>query len=96
MNKIHAAVQDSEGLLDLLEIIVASYHDADSRPEESLVLYRQCLQLSKNYQVHLAKRFLVVEGGARNKPGDGQPRATQARGESRLKLAAKLELREDL
>ncbi len=93
MNKIHAAVQDSEGLLDLLEVIVATYHDADSRPEQSLGLYRQCLQLSKNYQVHLAKPFLVVEGGARYKRGDRKTRTTQARGPSRLKLAPKLELR---
>ncbi len=95
MNKTHAAVQDSEGLLDLLEIIVATYHDADSRPEQSLGLYRQCLQLSKNYQVRLAKRFLVVEGGVRFKRNDTQLRANQARAPSRLKLAAKLDLGEE-
>ena len=95
MNKTHAAVQDSEGLIDLLEDIVANYRDADSRPAESLGLYRQCLQLSKNYQVRLAKRFLVVEGGARYKRSAAQPRSTQARGQARLKLAPKLELRKE-
>jgi hypothetical protein len=95
MTKTHAAVQDSEGLLDLLEDIVASYHDADSRPVESLGLYRQCLQLSKDYQVHLAKPFLVVEGGARYTRSAAQSRTTQARGPSRLKLAPKLDLPEE-
>lgn len=90
MNKIHAAVQDSEGLLDLLEGIVSTYHDADSRPEQSLVLYRQCLQLSKNYRVRLAKRFLVVEGGVLDKRDK-----TQARAQTHLTLATKLELGED-
>lgn len=95
MNKTHAAAQDSEGLIDLLEDIVASYRDADSRPEESLGLYRQCLQLSKNYQVHLAKRFLVVEGGARYKRSDRQPRSTRTPGQPRLRLAPKLERRKE-
>ena len=90
MNKTHAAVQDSEGLIDLLEIIVANYHDADSRPEQSLGLCRQCLQLSKQYQVRLAKRFLVVQGGARSERGDRQSSAPQSRLQAHLKLAPKL------
>jgi len=96
VKKMPASVQDSEGLLGLLESIVATYHDADSRPAESLVLYRQCLQLRKNYQVHLTKRFLVVEGGARYKRTAARPRATQGRAQARLKLAPKLELTEEL
>jgi len=67
MKKINAALRDSEGLLDLLEHILASYQDSDSRPEASLSLYRRCLQLSRNHRVRLAKRFVVVEGGARRK-----------------------------
>ncbi|MSP39286.1 MAG: hypothetical protein EXR70_12415 [Deltaproteobacteria bacterium] len=90
MNKVQVAERDSEGLLDLLEGIVATYRDSDSRPVESLVLYRQCLQLGKNYRVHLAKRFLVVEGGVQDKRDK-----TQARAQTHLTLATKLELGED-
>lgn len=67
MKKFNAALRDSERLLDLLENILASYQDGDSRPEASLSLYRRCLQLSRNHRVRLAKRFVVVEGGARHK-----------------------------
>lgn len=56
--------EDPEALIDLLEDIVATYQDNDSRPADALSLYRQRVQLGSNYRVKLAKRFVVVDGGA--------------------------------
>ena len=67
MNKSHTAVSDSIGLIDLLETIVASYQDGNSRPDFSLSLYRRWAQLARKYRVRLVKGFVVVEGGARSK-----------------------------
>jgi hypothetical protein len=55
--------EDPEALLDLLEDIVASYQDHDSRPADALNLYRQRLRLGASYRVKLAKRFVVIDGG---------------------------------
>lgn len=55
---------DPEALIVLLEDIVATYQDNDSRPAEALDLYRQRLRLGSNYRVKLAKGFVVVDGGA--------------------------------
>ncbi len=56
--------EDPEALIDLLEDIVATYQDNDSRPADALSLYRQRVQLGSSYRVKLAKRFVVVDGGA--------------------------------
>jgi hypothetical protein len=58
--------QDPEALLDLLEDIVASYQDHDSRPADALSLYRQRIQLGASYRVKLAKPFVVIDGGGAN------------------------------
>ena len=60
--------EDPETLLDLLEDIVATYQDNDSRPADALSLYRQRVRLGASYRVKLAKRFVVVDGGANHKP----------------------------
>jgi len=59
----HPPCDDPEALLDLLEDIVASYQDNDSRPVDALMLYRQRVQLGASYCGKLAKRFVVIEGG---------------------------------
>jgi hypothetical protein len=69
MNKSHSAVTDPIGLIDLLETIVASYQDGNSRPDFSLSLYRRWAQLARKYRVRLVKGFVVVEGGNRRRPG---------------------------
>ena len=77
MNQLIPSVQDADRLMDLLERILNSYKDYDSRPEVSLSLYRQCLRLGMKYRVRLAKRFVVIEGGASHKravPPSGAPR----------------------
>jgi hypothetical protein len=58
--------EDPEALLDLLEDIVATYQDNDSRPADALSLYRQRVRLGASYRVKLAKRFVVVDGGGAN------------------------------
>ena len=58
--------EDPEALLDLLEDIVASYQDHDSRPADALNLYRQRVRLGVSYRVKLAKRFVVIDGGGAN------------------------------
>jgi hypothetical protein len=63
MNQTIPAVKDADRLVDLLENILKSYKDGDSRPEVSLSLYRQCLRLGMKYRVRLAKHFVVIEGG---------------------------------
>ena len=60
----HPPCDDPEALLDLLEDIVASYQDNDSRPVDALMLYRQRVQLGASYCGKLARRFVVIEGGA--------------------------------
>lgn len=55
--------EDPEALIDLLEGIVATYQDNDSRPADALSLYRHRVQLASSYRVKLAKRFVVVDGG---------------------------------
>ena len=59
----HPPCDDPEALLDLLEDIVASYQDNDSRPVDALMLYRQRVQLGASYCGKLAKRFVVIDGG---------------------------------
>ena len=58
--------EDPEALLDLLEDIVASYQDHDSRPAEALNLYRQRVRLGASHRVKLAKRLVVIDGGRAN------------------------------
>lgn len=79
--------EDPEALLDLLEDIVASYQDNDSRPVDALSLYRQRVQLGSNYRVKLAKRFVVIEGGGTNhKP----VKSTALSSPPRLRLVPKI------
>ena len=96
MNQINTAVQDADRLVDLLENILKSYKDSDSRPEVSLTLYRQCLRLGMNYKVRLAKRFVVIEGGASRKRGSGQLGAPHWHAKPRLRLAPKSTVFDDL
>ena len=67
MKPIYSAAYNAEALVDLLENILGSYHDSDSRPVNSLMLYRLWLQLSTNYRVRFAKGLVVIEGGAKFK-----------------------------
>ena len=62
----HPPCDDPEALLDLLEDIVASYQDNDSRPVDALMIYRQRVHLGAGYCGKLAKRFVVIEGGGAN------------------------------
>ena len=89
MNKLIPSVQDADRLVDLLESILKSYKDSDSRPEVSLSLYRQCLRLGMKYRVRLAKRFVVIEGGAARKRGVLQLSAPRWHARPCLKLASK-------
>jgi len=89
MNQIIPAVQDADRLVDLLESILKSYKDSDSRPEISLTLYRQCLRLGMNYKVRLAKRFVVIEGGAARRRGSGQLGSPHWHSKPRLRIAPK-------
>ena len=57
-----------KSLIDLLEDIVASYRDNDSRPADALSRYRQRVQRSAGRPTDLARRFVVIEGGARHRP----------------------------
>ena len=72
---------DAEALIDLLEDIVASYQDNDSRPAIALSLYRQRVHLEASARIKPAKRFVIIKGGARRRPAHqctrlrlGQPR----------------------
>lgn len=85
--------EDPEALIDLLEDIVASYQDNDSRPDDALSLYRQRVQLGASYRVKLAKGFVVVEGGASHRPGHLSAKLKIELDQPRLKLVAKTALR---
>jgi hypothetical protein len=89
MNQIIPAVKDADRLVDLLENILQSYKDSDSRPEVSLSLYRQCLRLGMKYKVRLAKRFVVIEGGAARRRAPVPLRSQLWHPKPRLRLAAK-------
>ena len=79
--------EDPEALLDLLEDIVASYQDHDSRPADALNLYRQRVRLGASYRVKLAKRFVVIEGGG----ADHKPvKSTALSSPPRLRLVPKI------
>lgn len=81
---------DPEALLDLLEDIVASYQDNESRPADALSLYRQRVQLGASYRVKLAKRFVVVHGGARHRPVRRHRKLNNTlSGQPRLRLVTK-------
>ena len=86
MNQNIPAVQDVDRLVDLLENILQSYKDADSRPEVPLTLYRHCLRLGMKYKVRLAKHFIVIEGGAGRRRGTSRLGYHRC-GKPRLKLA---------
>ena len=88
MNQIIPAVKDADRLVDLLENILQSYKDSDSRPEIPLTLYRQCLRLGMNYKVRLAKHLVVIEGGAARRRGASKPRSYW-HPKPRLRLAPK-------
>ena len=92
MNQIIPAVKDADRLVDLLESILDLYKDSDSRPEVSLTLYRQCLRLGMNYKVRLAKRFVVIEGGAARRRRSGQLGSPYWHSKPRLRLARKTAL----
>jgi len=81
--------EDPEALIDLLEDIVASYQDNDSRPDDALSLYRQRVQLGANYRVKLAKRFVVVDGGASHRPSRHCAKLHVQLDQRPLKLVAK-------
>jgi len=67
MKQINSAAHNAEALVDLLENILVSYQDSDSRPEQSLMLYRKWLQLGAKYRVRLTKGLVVIEGGGQCK-----------------------------
>ena len=67
MKPIYSATYNAEALVDLLENILGSYHDSDSRPVHSLMLYRLWLQLSTKYRVRFTKGLVVIDGGAKFK-----------------------------
>lgn len=67
MNSINLAAHNAEALVNLLENILVSYQDSDSRPEQSLLLYRTWRQLGANYRVRLTRGLVVIEGGGRCK-----------------------------
>jgi len=81
--------EDPEALLDLLEDIVASYQDNDSRPDDALSLYRQRVQLGASYRVKLAKGFVVVDGGASYQPSRHCAKLRLQLDQRPLKLVAK-------
>ena len=81
--------EDPEALIDLLEDIVASYQDNDSRPDDALSLYRQRVQLGASYRVKLAKRFVVVDGGVSHRPSRHHAKLNIELGKPHLKLVAK-------
>lgn len=89
MNQMIPPVQDADRLVDLLENILNSYKDSDSRPEVSLSLYRQCLRLGMKYRVRLAKRFVVIEGGAARRRGVAQLGSSLWHAKPHLRLASK-------
>jgi predicted Zn-dependent protease with MMP-like domain len=82
-------LHDPEALIDLLEDIVASYRDNDSRPVDALSLYRQRLLLGASHRVKLAKRFVVVDGGASQKRAGWSRERNVVFGQPHLKLVAK-------
>ena len=67
MKPIYSAAHNAEALVDLLENILGSYHDSDSRPAQPLMLYRLWLQLSGKYRVRITRGLVVIEGGAKFK-----------------------------
>lgn len=81
--------EDPEALIDLLEDIVASYQDNDSRPADALNLYRQRVTLGASYRVKLAKGFVVVDGGASHRPVRQYRKSNGRFDQSHLKLVAK-------
>ena len=89
MNQTIPAVQDADRLVDLLENILNSYKDSDSRPEVSLSLYRQCLRLGMKYRVRLAKHFVVIEGGAARRRGVARVSPSLWHAKPCLRLATK-------
>ena len=89
MSQFIPVVHDADRLVDLLENILKSYKDGDSRPEVSLTLYRQCLRLGMHYKVRLAKRFVVIEGGASRRRGSAQLGSPPWHSKPRLRLASK-------
>jgi hypothetical protein len=89
MNQTTPAAKDADRLVDLLENILKSYKDGDSRPEVSLSLYRQCLRLGMKYKVRLAKHFVVIEGGAARKRSAAQLGSPLWPARPRLRLASK-------
>ena len=84
MKPIYSAAYNAEALVDLLENILGSYHDSDSRPVNSLMLYRLWLQLSTKYRVRFAKGLVVIEGGAKFKRP--RPRRRRRLTKAHLKL----------
>jgi hypothetical protein len=87
MMNLNPAVPEADRLLELLENILTSYKDGDSRPDRSLSLYRQCLRLSMNYRVRLAHHFVVIEGGARRKRSSPRLGSIRWHAKPRLRLA---------
>jgi len=81
--------EDPEALIDLLEDIVASYQDNDSRPVDALTLYRQRVTLGASYRVKLTKGFVVVDGGATHRPVRQSRRINTQLDEPHLKLVVK-------
>jgi len=67
MKPIYSPAHNAEALVDLLENILGCYHDSDSRPAQSLMLYRRWLQLSGKYRVRITRGLVVIEGGAKFK-----------------------------
>lgn len=88
-NVENSFLHDPEALIDLLEDIVASYQDNDSRPHDALSLYRQRIQLGASYRAKLTKRFVVVDGGASHRPARQIGKANMISDQPHLKLVTK-------
>src|SRR5262245_8532757 len=87
MKDLNPASANPLALIDLLQEIVASFSDADSRPNDKIVLYEKYRELQKTHTVNLAGRFIVISGNRKGRVRRARSRTQVRQAEHQLHLA---------
>ncbi|HEX2930590.1 MAG TPA: hypothetical protein VHV54_12785 [Candidatus Binatia bacterium] len=88
MQDLSPGARYTQELINLLQEIVTSFGDADSRPNDKIALYEKYRELQRTHNVKLVGRFIVISGNAKGRARHGVRSNTHARQvKSQLRLA---------
>jgi len=90
MKELNPGAAYTQELISLLQEIVVSFSDADSRPSEKIALYETCRELQKTHRVKLVGSFIVISGNGKGRAPRASFNTQLRRTRNQLRLAQPL------